>query len=87
MFSFSNAKLPSEEYMRLRDDPETCIPNLGLSARAAFYLTGATTLFREKLEIEETFSPVPQNDECYYLRCPTGTMSHAWQGVALVGGV
>lgn len=53
MFSFSNATLQSDEYMRLRDDPETCMPNLELSVRDAFYLSG-TEPFKEKLKIADT---------------------------------
>lgn len=48
-FSFSNATLQSDEYMRLRDDPETCKPGLELSVRDAFYLSGAGDM-SEKLQ-------------------------------------
>lgn len=42
LFRFSQAPLPSDEYMELRDDPNACSPTLELGGRETFYLSGTT---------------------------------------------
>lgn len=72
-FSFSNATLQSDEYMRLRDDPETCVSNMELGVRDAFYLSGKD-IFREKLQDRGTYILVPHTDEMCLLPCNLDSM-------------